>query len=97
MEEDYRLNRFWVLRLNNSLRKGALLSCILRIIRPSLESREYWAEEDSSPYTLAEAFVMRWLPMKLIGNFYLNFNKPPRPKRIFTNRDEAAEWLKTFL
>lgn len=67
------------------------------VILPSLESREYWAQEESSPYTLAEAFVMRWLPMKLIGNFYLNFNKPPRPTRIFTNRDEAVEWLKTFL
>ena len=67
------------------------------VILPTLESREYWAQEESSPYTLAEAFVMRWLPMKLIGNFYLNFNKPPRPTRIFSDRDEAVEWLKTFL
>lgn len=67
------------------------------IFLPSLEARDYWAKEDSTPFTKAEAYVMKWLPMKLIGNFYLNFNKPPRPTRIFNNRDEALIWLKTFL
>jgi len=67
------------------------------VILPSMESREYWAKEDSAPYSSAEAFVMRWLPMKLIGNFYLNFNKPPRPTRMFSNRDKAIAWLKTFV
>jgi len=67
------------------------------MILPSLESREYWAKEESSPFTSAEAFVMKQLPMRLIGNFYLNFNKPPRPTRVFSDRNKAIAWLKTFL
>ena len=67
------------------------------IILPTLEAREFWASEENSKFTLADAFVMKSLPMKLIGNFYLNFNKPSKPTRIFSNRKEAISWLKSFI
>jgi hypothetical protein len=64
---------------------------------PSEEARNYVAEKDSNPYSLAEAFIVKSLPQKLIANFFMRFNKPGRPTRMFTNVDEALNWLKGFL
>jgi hypothetical protein len=64
---------------------------------PSLEIRESWAKEETCQYTSAEAFMTDSLPHKLLGNFYLNINKPKRPTRMFTDKAKAIEWLKTFL
>ena len=63
---------------------------------PSEEARRYIALAESDPYASAEAYVISSLSQKLVGNFYLRFNKPARPTRIFTNTNEAIEWLKTF-
>lgn len=64
---------------------------------PSKESRDYLAKKESLPYSLADAYVIHSFPQKLIGNFYLKVNKPARPTKIFTDKDEAITWLKTFL
>lgn len=64
---------------------------------PSSESRDYLAKKESLPYSLADAYVICSFPQKLIGNFYLKFNKPGRPTKIFTDKDEAIKWLKTFV
>ncbi len=36
------------------------------------------------------------LPQKIVGNFFLKFDKPARPTKIFTKEEEAVEWLKQF-
>ncbi len=64
---------------------------------PSEEARKYEASEESNPYASAEAYVIKSLAQKLIGNFYLKFNKPARPTKFFRNKDEAVAWLKEFL
>ena len=64
---------------------------------PSEEARTYVADKDSNPYSLAEAFIVRSLPQKLIANFFLRFNKPGRPTRMFTDTEEALKWLKGFV
>ena len=63
---------------------------------PNEEARLYLASP-GDPYALAEAYVTHSLPQKLVGNFYLQFNKPPRPTRMFTNADDALKWLKGFM
>lgn len=64
---------------------------------PSSESRDYLAKKESLPYSLADAYVICSFPQKLIGNFYLKVNKPGRPTKIFTDKEEAIKWLKTFI
>ena len=64
---------------------------------PGKENREYWAKKESCPYSKADAFMINSLALQLIANFYLSFNKPERPTRMFTNEVEAVKWLKTFL
>lgn len=58
------------------------------------EARSYSASEEAGLYTIADAFVVNNLPQKLIGNFYINFNKPFVNTKIFNKVDEAIEWLK---
>ena len=44
-------------------------------------------------FRVAEAFVVDNLPTRLIANFYLKFNRPPNPTRIFNSLESAEEWL----
>lgn len=58
------------------------------------EARSYSATEEAGQYTIADAFVVNNLPQKLLGNFYINFNKPFVNTKIFNKVDEALAWLK---
>lgn len=44
----------------------------------------------------AEAFVSRTLATKMIFNFYIRFDRPPNPTKVFTEVDGAIEWLKSI-
>jgi hypothetical protein len=52
--------------------------------------------EESSPCK-ATAVIVTNLAYKLIANFYMQFNKPKRPYKVFSNKGDAIEWLKIFL
>jgi hypothetical protein len=61
------------------------------------EVRIFSASEESNIYTLADAIAYNNLGQKLIANFYLNQNKPRVPTKVFSEIEEAIEWLKTFV
>lgn len=63
---------------------------------PSGEARDFMADP-GNPYALAEAYVVQSLPQKIVGNFYLQFNNPGRPTKIFNDQALAVEWLKEFI
>jgi hypothetical protein len=63
---------------------------------PTPEARAYIATPESDPYASAEAYVVKSLSQKLVGNVYLSFNKPARPTRIFNSEEKALEWLQQF-
>lgn len=60
---------------------------------PTDDARAYLASIDCNPLAIAEAYVITSLAQKIIGNFYLNFNKPVIPTKIFNYEDEAVKWL----
>jgi hypothetical protein len=64
---------------------------------PTPDAREYIASAASNPYASAEAYIIRSLPQKLVGNVFLSFNKPSRPTRLFSDEAKAEEWLRSFL
>jgi hypothetical protein len=68
-----------------------------KLTNVNLEARKFVAEKDSNPYSSAEAIIVKSLPQRLIGNFYMKFNKPGRPTKLFPNEAEAVIWLKRFL
>ena len=81
--------------LNNQ--PAPLLITLDEFAIPPDDVRDYWAKKESCPLSLADAYVAVSLSHKLIGSVYLKFNKPGRPTKIFTNKEDAVEWLKSFL
>jgi hypothetical protein len=54
------------------------------------------ADEKSNPFSVAEAYLISSISHKLLANFYLNFNKPARPTKVFTKEADALQWLYAF-
>ncbi len=77
--------------------KAPLLITFDEFAIPPAETREFWAQKEACPYAAADAYIASTFGHKLIGNFYLAFNKPGRPTRIFASQKEAIVWLRTFL
>ena len=61
------------------------------------EVRIFSASEESNLYTLADAIAYISLAQKLVAEFYVKHNKPAVPTKVFAEKSEAIEWLKTFL
>jgi hypothetical protein len=61
------------------------------------EAREYVASDEVSAIVGAEAFVIKGLALRILGNGYLRINKPRRPARLFNSRAAALRWLRQFL
>lgn len=61
------------------------------------EARIFSAAAESNLYTLADAIAYCNLAQKLLANFYIKYNKPTVPTRVFPTKEEALIWLKTFL
>ncbi len=57
------------------------------------EVRAWASAPDGNKNTIADALLISSLPHKLMANFYMKFNKPVKPTRIFNNRDRAVQWL----
>ena len=60
----------------------------------SKEARQYVASsKDSNLVVKAEALIINSLGLRLMGNFYLKINKPPRPAKLFNDRLQGIDWL----
>ena len=46
--------------------------------------------------TIADGLVGNGVAFKIVGNFYLNINKPVRPTRLFNDIESALLWLERF-
>jgi hypothetical protein len=64
---------------------------------PPFEVREFWAQKEACPFDAVDAYIAGTFGHKIIGNFYLAFNKTGRPTRVFASQKEAIVWLRTFL
>jgi hypothetical protein len=60
------------------------------------EAREY-SSKNIPEGRLAEAILIKSLPVRLMGQFYINFNKPKVPTKMFDKENEALTWLNKFL
>jgi hypothetical protein len=61
------------------------------------EVRQFSASSEANLYTLADAIAFYNLGQKLIAKFYLDHNHPMVPTRIFSEKQDAINWLKTFI
>jgi hypothetical protein len=66
----------------------------LRPIRSqSAEARAVFAGPDATAVSLAVALVIGSPLTRVLGNFFLGFNRPAMPTRLFTSIAEAEVWL----
>ena len=61
------------------------------------EARQYFAGPETAKVESAAALLIKSPLTRAIGNFFLGFNKPLFPTRLFTSTEEALLWLKTQL
>lgn len=62
----------------------------------SKEARDNAVKIEDQSMLGATAVVVDTLAYKLIANFYLKFNKPKRPYKVFSKEEDAIKWLKTI-
>ena len=78
-------------------KKAPILNIAGKSTSATSAAREYSATPFGLKYTLADAYVVTNLAQKILGNFYVGFNKPTVPTRIFDDVEKAVEWLKSQL
>ncbi len=61
------------------------------------EAREYAAQPESNELTIADAFILKSLSQRILGNFYLKMDKPVKPTKLFGDIESAREWLDHIL
>jgi hypothetical protein len=58
------------------------------------EARELGASKEMAKDACAMAIMINSMAIRIFANFFIKFNKPMRPTKLFTDRDAAILWLK---
>jgi hypothetical protein len=61
------------------------------------DAREYGSSKEGNNHTHGAAIVVRSMAQQLIGDYYLKFNHPRYPTRVFYKREKALAWIKEKL
>ncbi len=62
----------------------------------SKESRGVYSSQKTAKYFSAAALLVGNPVSRIMGNFYLGISKTSMPVKMFTTKEEAIAWLKTF-
>lgn len=58
--------------------------------------RKWASDPEGNKRTMADAIVINGLDQKILADFYLKFNHPIKPTKLFGNVKEAIDWLITI-
>ena len=94
--EDIKENWAYIKELAKKDKKMLVFSNMPEFTTASKETREFVAQGWHKDFIAAEAFVIQSLGQKILGNFFLNINKPIVPAKVFTNKEDALHWLGKF-
>jgi hypothetical protein len=62
------------------------------------EARNWFAcSEEHSLIRLSQAILVKPLAHKIVANFYINFNRPNCPVKIFEKEHRAIQWTQSLL
>ena len=61
------------------------------------EVRDWSASPAATKHTLCTAIVCTSMAHKILGNFFIKVQKPPRPAKMFSKIEESKEWLISFI
>lgn len=57
------------------------------------EALEFIFSSNATEFTSCDAYLVKTLAHKIIGNFYLRLKKPSVPTRLFHDKKTAMKWL----
>ena len=61
------------------------------------EVRSWAADSSGNKYTYCDAVVISNFAQKIIANFYIKFNKPQSPTKVFNSTEKALEWINSLI
>ena len=76
--------------------KCKLLLDISNLKSISAESRKYYGGTETTQIQHALAIITTSKFSKILGNFFMTFNRPKYPTKLFVDESMAIEWLKTI-
>lgn len=79
--------------LRGSKGNNKVIFDIRKAIGATKEARDMVKSNDYSHLFVAVAIIVDNSLSRMIGNFFVGFNRPELPLKIFTDVDEAVEWL----
>ncbi len=95
---DYRLeDAVEMMALHRKMTEGQARGFLMdiRAIRSlPREVRTYFTQPEHAQVHRAVALVVGSPLSRAIGNFFLGFNKPAMPMRLFSEDEDALEWLR---
>lgn len=62
----------------------------------SPEAREVVSTQEITEQIVADAIVTEHYSHQMSSNFFVRFNQPYRPTKLFKTIEEARDWLKDF-
>ena len=71
-----------------------LLCDLTNVTKMTQECRRYFAGPVHAEMFTKCALLITSPISRIIGNFFLGANKPLKPTRLFTKKEEAIKWLK---
>jgi len=61
------------------------------------DAQQFVSNDGPAALTTALAVVVKSAFTRAMGEMFMMFHKPPYPTRMFQCKEDALEWLKTFL
>lgn len=71
-----------------------LLCDLTNVVKMSQECRNHFAGAEHAKTFSKAALIVTSPVSKLIGNFFLGLNKPLKPTRLFTTKEDGLKWLR---
>lgn len=82
------------LELSNGMPYYILLDTSKGFASATPEANKIFAAREFSENRMAIAIIAKSLASKIVSNFFIRFNQPHTPTRVFIDEQEAVEWLK---
>ncbi len=67
------------------------------LVKMDKSARDYMSSDDGIRGLRAVAIILSSVVNSMLLNFLLKISRPGLPVKVFTDRDNAMEWLKTFV
>ena len=62
----------------------------------SPDARDLASSAEITEQIVADAIVTEHYSHQMSANFFVRYNRPHRPTKLFKTREEARKWLRTF-